>query len=174
VFFLKASIINLNTIRPIYNSLDDHISGPKRIGVTLLIAVSTCIFSLGCALILWSLDIRRRRLQCEDNPNDAGSLYFLSTHPESHGLSFSFQPTNFAFKVSMHFVLFENIFFTMINRCATLFGFTLLCLCCLCFLLCGHIPIHCCRTTTIRVQIRLVTGMVECLQQFDIFHVSFI
>jgi len=76
MFFLKASLINLNTIRPIYDSLNGHISGPKHIGVTLLIAVSTCIFSLGCAFILWWLDNRHRRIQCENNSNDAG-LYFI-------------------------------------------------------------------------------------------------
>lgn len=79
--FLKASLIGVNTIRPIYDSFNGHISGPKHIGVTLLIGVSACIFSLGCAFVLWWLDNRRLRLKCEDNSNDAGSLSFLSTHP---------------------------------------------------------------------------------------------
>ncbi|CAF1208347.1 unnamed protein product [Adineta steineri] len=72
-FSRVASLINLNTIRPIYDSLDSHISGPRRIGVTLLIAASTCIFSLGCALILWWLDNRHRRGHHKDNPNDAAA-----------------------------------------------------------------------------------------------------
>ncbi|CAF4142411.1 unnamed protein product [Adineta steineri] len=72
-FSRVASLINLNTIRPIYDSLDSDISGPKRIGVTLLIAASTCIFSLGCALILWWLDNRHRRVHDKDNPNDAAA-----------------------------------------------------------------------------------------------------
>ncbi|CAF4169532.1 unnamed protein product [Adineta steineri] len=76
-FSRVASLINLNTIRPIYDSLDSHISGPKRIGVTLLIAASTCIFSLGCALILWWLDNRHRRIHDKDNPNDAADEFRL-------------------------------------------------------------------------------------------------
>lgn len=57
----------MNTIRPIYDSLGDQFSGPKRIGITLLIAVSTCIISLLCALVFWLLDNRRRRVLCDDN-----------------------------------------------------------------------------------------------------------
>lgn len=104
--FLKASIISLNTIRPIYDSLNGHVSGPKHIGITLLIAVSTCVFSFGCASILWWLDNRRRQVQCEDNSNDAGLLPFLSTNPMIRFYLFFFQPMNFAFEVRFYSVLY--------------------------------------------------------------------
>jgi len=68
----KGSLVNLNTIHRIYDSLDKNSTGPHRIGTTLLIAVSTCVISLICALILWSLDIRRRKVIQEDNPPDEG------------------------------------------------------------------------------------------------------
>jgi hypothetical protein len=60
----------LNTIHRIYDSLDKDLTGPHRIGTTLLIAVSTCFISLICAVILWSLDIKRRKVIQEDNPPD--------------------------------------------------------------------------------------------------------
>ncbi|CAF0964999.1 unnamed protein product [Rotaria sordida] len=85
LFLKKGSLANLNTIHPIYDSLSHDISGPKRIGITLFIAVSTCIFSLGCAFILWWLDNRRRRVLHEDNLNDKAwsnacnsLIYFMS------------------------------------------------------------------------------------------------
>ena len=62
----------MNTIHRIYDSLDTNSTGPHRIGVTLLIAISTCVVSLVCALILWTLDIRRRKVLQEDNPTDTG------------------------------------------------------------------------------------------------------
>jgi hypothetical protein len=62
----------MNTIHRIYDSLGKDITGPHRIGTTLLIAVSTCIVSLVCAVILWTLDIRRRKVIQEDNPPDPG------------------------------------------------------------------------------------------------------
>lgn len=62
----------MNTIHHIYDSLNKDMTGPHRIGVTLLIAVSTCIISLVCSLILWVLDIRRRKVIREDNPHDPG------------------------------------------------------------------------------------------------------
>ncbi|CAF4154484.1 unnamed protein product, partial [Rotaria magnacalcarata] len=60
-FARVGSLVNMNTIHRIYDSLDKDVTGPHRIGATLLIAVSTCLISLVCALILWSLDIRRRK-----------------------------------------------------------------------------------------------------------------
>ena len=60
----------MNTIHPIYDSLDKNITGSHRIGITLLIAVSTCFVSLVCALILWVLDNRRRKVVQEDTPPD--------------------------------------------------------------------------------------------------------
>ncbi len=67
----------MNTIRPIYDSLDDHFSGSKRIGITLLIAVSTCIISLLCAVIFWWLDNRRCRVLCDDNSNGTVDEFHL-------------------------------------------------------------------------------------------------
>ncbi|CAF1189399.1 unnamed protein product [Didymodactylos carnosus] len=75
-FARVGSLINLNTIRPIYDSLGGHLSGPKQIGTTLLIAVSTCIISLICGLILWWLDTRRRRAMVEDNEIVADVRHF--------------------------------------------------------------------------------------------------
>jgi hypothetical protein len=60
----------MNTIHLIYDSIDKNTTGPHRIGTTLLIAVSTCLISLICALILWPLDIRRRKVMQEDTPAD--------------------------------------------------------------------------------------------------------
>lgn len=60
----------MNTIHRIYDSLGKDGTGPHRIGTTLLIAVSTCVVSLICALILWSLDNRRRKVVQEDTPAD--------------------------------------------------------------------------------------------------------
>lgn len=58
----------MNTIHVIYDSLDKNETGPRRIGTTLLIAVSTCFVSLICAMVLWTLDIRRRKMIQEDTP----------------------------------------------------------------------------------------------------------
>ena len=58
----------MNTIHVIYDSLDKSETGPHRIGTTLLIAVSTCFVSLICAMVLWTLDIRRRKMIQEDTP----------------------------------------------------------------------------------------------------------
>lgn len=68
----KGSIVCLNTILLIYKSLDPTMTGPHKIGVTLLIAVSTCVISFICALLLWILDNRRRRVAEEDSPSDPG------------------------------------------------------------------------------------------------------
>lgn len=62
----------MNTIHRIYDSLSKDLSGPHRIGTTLLIAVSTCVISLVCALILWVLDNRRKKAIQEDHPADPG------------------------------------------------------------------------------------------------------
>ena len=66
----------MNTIHRIYDSLDPTLTGPHRIGTTLLIAVSTCVVSLACALILWVLGIRRRKVIQEDNPPDPSLFRF--------------------------------------------------------------------------------------------------
>ncbi|CAF0743315.1 unnamed protein product, partial [Didymodactylos carnosus] len=76
-FARVGSLVNLNTIHPIYDSLDNNLSGPHRIGATLLIAVSTCIVSFISGLCLWWLDIRRRRVLLEDEPNAAVDIVHL-------------------------------------------------------------------------------------------------
>jgi len=60
----------MNTIHLIHDSLDKNMTGPHKIGITLLIAVVTCAVSLICALILWVLDNRRRKVIQEDTPPD--------------------------------------------------------------------------------------------------------
>jgi hypothetical protein len=68
--FFQGSLVNMNTIHRIYDSLSKDSTGPHRIGTTLLIAVSTCFVSLVCALLLWILDNRRKKVIQEDNPPD--------------------------------------------------------------------------------------------------------
>jgi len=67
----------MNTIHRIYDSLGKDLTGPHRIGTTLLIAVVTCFISLICALILWILDIRRRKVVQEDNPPDPSDEFHI-------------------------------------------------------------------------------------------------
>ncbi|CAF1059338.1 unnamed protein product [Adineta ricciae] len=76
-FARVGSLVNMNTIHRIYDSLDPSLTGPHRIGTTLLIAVSTCVVSLVCALILWVLDIRRRKVVQEDNPPDPNDEFHI-------------------------------------------------------------------------------------------------
>ncbi|CAF0855017.1 unnamed protein product [Adineta ricciae] len=76
-FARVGSLVNMNTIHRIYDSLDPSLTGPHRIGTTLLIAVSTCVVSLACALILWVLDIRRRKVIQEDNPPDPNDEFHI-------------------------------------------------------------------------------------------------
>ncbi|CAF4967508.1 unnamed protein product, partial [Rotaria socialis] len=76
-FARVGSLVNMNTIHRIYDSLDKDVTGPHRIGTTLLIAVSTCLISLLCAIILWSLDIRRRKVIQEDNPPDPSDEFHI-------------------------------------------------------------------------------------------------
>ncbi|CAF0894574.1 unnamed protein product [Rotaria sordida] len=76
-FARVGSLVNMNTIHRIYDSLDKDSTGPHRIGTTLLIAVSTCFVSLVCALILWTLDIRRRKVIQEDHPHDPADEFHI-------------------------------------------------------------------------------------------------
>ena len=103
---LKGSLINLNTIHHIYDSLSSQMSGPKRIGMTLFIAVSTCVFSLGCAFILWWLDNQRRRELREVDLNNTGSSSFPLNLSDNLVLFF-LQPTNFTFGVSVYLFLID-------------------------------------------------------------------
>jgi uncharacterized membrane protein len=47
---------------PIYNAISQTKSGPEALGTALLVAASTCVFSLLCAIILAALDYRRTRV----------------------------------------------------------------------------------------------------------------
>lgn len=78
----------MNTVHVIYDSLDKKESGPHKIGTTLLIAVSTCFISLICAMVLWSLDIRRRKMIQEDAP--AGPCKIEKMQREEFSLLFHF------------------------------------------------------------------------------------
>lgn len=75
-FARVGSLVNMNTIHSVYDSLNMP-PGPRRIGTTLLIAVSTCVVSMACALILWSLDNRRRKVILEDNPPDPADEFHI-------------------------------------------------------------------------------------------------
>jgi hypothetical protein len=79
----------MNTIHRIYDSLSKDSTGPHRIGTTLLIAVSTCAISLICALILWTLDNRRKKVIQEDSPPDPCRNRNIRLIRENHFLSCS-------------------------------------------------------------------------------------
>jgi MFS family permease len=76
-FARVGSLVNMNTIHRIYDSLSKDSTGPHRIGTTLLIAVSTCAISLICALILWTLDNRRKKVIQEDSPPDPSDEFHI-------------------------------------------------------------------------------------------------
>lgn len=76
-FARVGSIVCMNTILLIYKSLDPSMTGPHKIGITLLIAVSTCVVSLICALLLWVLDNRRRKVVQEDTPADPSDEFHI-------------------------------------------------------------------------------------------------
>lgn len=78
----------MNTIHLIYDSLDKDMTGPHRIGTTLLIAVSTCLISLICALILWVLDIKRRKVVQEDTPSDPCMIFNKKTDSNLYKILF--------------------------------------------------------------------------------------
>nr|CDS29414.1 major facilitator superfamily domain containing protein [Hymenolepis microstoma] len=49
-----GSTVNMNTMRPLYKAVGDrfHVVGSSKMAITLLIASSTCVFSLSCAFAL--------------------------------------------------------------------------------------------------------------------------
>lgn len=54
--------MNLQVMGPIYKAVSHTKTGPDALGTALLIAASTCVFSLLCAIILAVLDLRRTRV----------------------------------------------------------------------------------------------------------------
>ncbi|CAG2113021.1 unnamed protein product, partial [Medioppia subpectinata] len=64
-FARVGSTVNFNTIAPIYNAVGDYITHVKdhtTLGITLLIASATCVFSLLCAFVLAFYDKRAERI----------------------------------------------------------------------------------------------------------------
>ena len=47
---------------PVYNAISQTKSGPDALGTALLVAATTCVFSLLCAIILAVLDYRRTKV----------------------------------------------------------------------------------------------------------------
>ncbi|VDN99504.1 unnamed protein product [Rodentolepis nana] len=49
-----GSTVNMNTMRPLYNAVGNrfHVVGSTKMAITLLIASSTCLFSIACAFSL--------------------------------------------------------------------------------------------------------------------------
>ncbi|UJR07131.1 hypothetical protein I4U23_011419 [Adineta vaga] len=76
-FARVVSLINMNTIHRLYESFALNLTGPHRIGLTLLIAGITCVIALFSAFILWILDIRRRKVIQEDNPPDPDDEFHI-------------------------------------------------------------------------------------------------
>lgn len=70
VFGLQLSIcrigstVSMNTLQPLYRNIGENfnITGYVRLGVTLMIAALTCLFSTGCAFILAFFTKRARRI----------------------------------------------------------------------------------------------------------------
>ncbi|XP_076036499.1 minerva isoform X2 [Oratosquilla oratoria] len=57
-----GSTVNFLTMGPLYNYVDGFENGYKALGITLLLAGLTCVFSLACAFILGMLDMRRSKV----------------------------------------------------------------------------------------------------------------
>lgn len=62
---------------PIYDAISNTKSGPECLGSALLVAASTCVFSLICAGILALFDLRRTRV-IPSEPVKAGDEIKLS------------------------------------------------------------------------------------------------
>lgn len=83
VFGLQLSIarlgstVNLIVMGPIYDAISNTKSGPECLGSALLVAASTCVFSLICAGILALFDLRRTRV-IPSEPVKAGDEIKLS------------------------------------------------------------------------------------------------
>lgn len=53
-----GSTVNMNLMEPLYNWIDTKVDHEKTLGVSLFLAAFTCLFSLGCAIVLAYLDKR--------------------------------------------------------------------------------------------------------------------
>lgn len=58
----KGSTVNLIVMTPVYDAVSKTKSGYEALGTALLIAASTCVFSLFCAFVLGLFDMRRTRI----------------------------------------------------------------------------------------------------------------
>ncbi len=61
-FARVGSTVNFNVMLPIYKAVNNHFEGHTCLGIALLIAASTCVFSLLCSLILAFYDKRAERI----------------------------------------------------------------------------------------------------------------
>lgn len=72
-----GSTVNFWVMQPIYNYVHQFYQGHQAIGVVLLLAASTCVLSLICALILGWMDRRSERILRRTN-NHSGEIAKLS------------------------------------------------------------------------------------------------
>uniref|UniRef100_H2YW97 Lysosomal dipeptide transporter MFSD1 n=1 Tax=Ciona savignyi TaxID=51511 RepID=H2YW97_CIOSA len=57
-----GSTVNMNIMGPVYGWVKQGIKSDRTLGISLFIAAITCVFSLGCALVLAYLDKRAERM----------------------------------------------------------------------------------------------------------------
>ncbi|XP_078495475.1 lysosomal dipeptide transporter MFSD1 [Ciona intestinalis] len=57
-----GSTVNMNIMGPVYGWVKEGIKSDRTLGISLFIAAITCVFSLGCALMLAFLDKRAERI----------------------------------------------------------------------------------------------------------------
>lgn len=58
-----GSTVNMNVMEPLYNWINDQVGDrSKTLGISLFVAALTCVFSMGCAIILAYLDRRAERM----------------------------------------------------------------------------------------------------------------
>ncbi|GAB6020184.1 hypothetical protein CHUAL_002904 [Chamberlinius hualienensis] len=57
-----GSTVNFNVMKPLYNRISTFSDGYTCLGIALLIAASTCVFSLICALIMGYFDRRAEKI----------------------------------------------------------------------------------------------------------------
>uniref|UniRef100_H2YW98 Lysosomal dipeptide transporter MFSD1 n=1 Tax=Ciona savignyi TaxID=51511 RepID=H2YW98_CIOSA len=58
----QGSTVNMNIMGPVYGWVKQGIKSDRTLGISLFIAAITCVFSLGCALVLAYLDKRAERM----------------------------------------------------------------------------------------------------------------
>ena len=115
-FARVGSTVNFNVMVPIYESVNKYITestGHTTLGITLLIATASCIFSLICSFILAFYDKRAERILKRSN-TDTGEVVRL-TDVKNFGLSFwmisficvTFYVAIFPFTALGGFVCFE-------------------------------------------------------------------